>query len=115
MSETISLPRETLLDAAAELYAVADFLTQLWGHQDGGTGNIADRISGPASELLAEAFGDGWADDDGGVMVETDEKAKKIIDAWLRDLGTLDKRGLLSPAKKPEKPKLTPIRGGRDA
>ncbi len=83
---TVSLPSETLIDAAAELYAVANFLTGLWGHQDGGKGNIADRVSRPASELLGEAFGDGWSED-GGVMMLAEARAETILAAWLRDLG----------------------------
>lgn len=86
IEETVSLPSEFLIEAAAQLYAVANFLTALWGDQDGGEGNIADRVSGPASELLGEAFGDTWSHE-GGVMMLAEARAKTIVALWLRDIG----------------------------
>lgn len=55
--ETVSLPSGAILEACAELEAVETMLSRLWGHQDGGHGNVAGRIGQAISTLLYEAFG----------------------------------------------------------
>lgn len=86
LPQTISLSSESLIEAAAELYAVETLLIRLWGYQEGGTGNIADRVGGPASSLLKEAFGEGWCDDERGISDLADNRARALVNEWLRGM-----------------------------
>lgn len=81
--ETVSLPGRAILEACAELEAVETMLHRLWGHQDGGTGNIADRIGRAISTLLCEAFG---ADEHESMIALSTERAKPILETWARAL-----------------------------
>lgn len=81
--ETVTLPSKAILEACAELEAVETMLHRLWGHQDGGNGNIADRIGQAISTLLCEAFG---ADEHESMIALNEERAKPILETWARAL-----------------------------
>lgn len=99
--ETVSLPSRTVLEACAELEAVETMLTRLWGHQDGGEGNIADRIGQSVSTLLFEAFGDEAYE---SMSALSEERAEPILETWAHAL-----------AKRRAKDAERVLRGGGDA
>lgn len=97
--ETVSLPSETVIKACAELRAVEDLLTRLWGHQDGGDGNIADRIGEQVGRLLFAAFPElrdsGSVGEDLSAVV--DAKSDEILGSWISELGKARIAELSSP------------------
>lgn len=112
--ETVSLPSKAILEACAELEAVETMLARLWGHQDGGEGNIADRIGQAISTLLFEAFGDEAYE---SMIALSEERAEPILETWAHALGKRraeDAARVLQGHDRDPAQRLRVIEGGRD-